>query len=279
MTRPVIRRRPHMLRLLILTCVCAIATGCERAAEPGESAPSARGGGAVLILAAASTQDALAQIAEALQQRGGPKLTVSPGGSNALAQQIVADAPADLFLSANPTWADEVARHGHAAQAVALLTGQLVIVVPRGNPANIQQPEDLLAERVRRVALAGEQVPAGVYAEQALRKHQVYDQLMQAGRIVRGQNVRFTLAYVERGEVDAGIVYASDAAAASNAQIACTFDPADHEPIVYSLLLLTRGRDRPEAREVFEFMQSPQAGQIFAQHGFRPLAGSAGQAR
>lgn len=258
----------------LLSCALLLAPGgCGESADQTESA-----GDRVLILAAASTQDALEQVAEVLHERGGPRLTVSPAGSNALAQQIIAGAPGDLFLSANPAWADEVAKHGHAAETVPLLSGQLVLVVPAGNPANVQGPSDLLDERVRRLALAGEQVPAGMYAEQSLRARDLYEPLLESGRIVRGQNVRFALAYVERGEAEAGIVYASDAAVASNVQIVFTFDAEDHEPILYPLVLLKHGRDRPAVREVFEFLQSPEAGVIFEQFGFRPLTGAAGEA-
>lgn len=251
-----------------------IALGCDGT----EAAKSADGEDQVLILAAASTQDVLEQIAEALRQQGGPTLTVSPSGSNALAQQIIAGARGDLFLSANPAWADEVAKHGHAAQTVALLSGQLVLIVPKGNPANVHEPGDLLEQRVRRVALAGEQVPAGIYAEQALRARHVFDRLAESGRIVRGQNVRFTLAYVARGEVQAGVVYASDAVASADVEVVFTFDANDHEPIIYPLVLLKHGQDRAAARRVFEFMQSPAAAAIFERHGFRPLIGASKEA-
>lgn len=262
-----------MVRLLIWTAVLA-GWGCGESADRAETA-----GDRVLILAAASTQDALEQIAQALHEQGGPRLTVSPGGSNALAQQIIAGAPGDLFLSANPAWANEVATHGHAAETVSLLSGQLVLIVSADNPANVRGPDDLLNNRVRHVALAGEQVPAGMYGEQALGARHLYEPLLSTGRIVRGQNVRFTLAYVERGEAEAGIVYASDAAAAANVQVVFTFEADDHEPITYPLVLLARGRDRPAVREVFEFLQSPRAGAIFERHGFRPLTAPAGQAR
>ena len=266
------QRRACGLVLAILAAVCLGTIGCDGA----DASRSADCDDQVLILAAASTQDALEQIAEVLRHQGGPRLTISPAGSNALAQQIIAGAPGDLFLSANPAWADEVVRHGHAAQVVPLLSGRLVLVVPKDNPASVHHPSDLLDARVKRVALAGEHVPAGMYGEQALRRHAVYERLAEAQRIVRGQSVRFTLAYVERNEVDAGIVYASDAVA-TNVQVVFTFDEADHEPIVYPLVLLQRGEDRPAARRVFEFLQSPAAGATFEQHGFRWLTGPVGE--
>jgi molybdate transport system substrate-binding protein len=270
------RCRPRVVISMVLAAFVCIATlPCGRTEGTAESSHDQE----VLILAAASTREALEQIADALRKRGGPKLTVSPGGSNALAQQIIAGAPADLFLSANTIFADELARHEQVVRTVPLLSGSLVLVVPAGNPASVQGTDDLLKPQVRRVVLAGEHVPAGLYAEQALRKLDLYEPLLRSGRIVRGQNVRFALAYVQRGEVDAGSVYASDAASSTSVRAMFTFDPKDHEPIVYPLVLLERARDRHEVRRAFEFLQSQEAATIFHQHGFHPLTVVADETR
>ena len=77
-----------------------------------------------------------------------------------------------------------------------LLTNKLVIVVPAGNPAEVHKPEDLLSDKVQKIALAGEKVPAGMYADQSLEKLGLLKQLTDAGKIVRGQDVRNTLSYV-----------------------------------------------------------------------------------
>ena len=267
-------QRMRLIRWVLGAGLCMLALGCGDAAGPMRASDDQ-----VLILAAASTQDALEQVAAALRARGGPSIIVSPAGSNALAQQILAGAPGDLFLSAHPAWTEQVVDRGHAIETVRLLGGQLVLVTPANNPANIRTPRDLLDARVRRIALAGEHVPAGMYAEQALRAHELYERLSASGGIVRGQNVRFALAYVQRGEAEAGIVYASDAAVAADVRVGFTFDAADHDPIIYPLVLLTRGGDRAAARAAFELLQSAEAGAIFQRHGFQPLNESTGSAR
>src|SRR5262249_34811402 len=157
-------------------------------------------------------------------------------------------APADLFLSANAKWADEVAKGGQAAESARLLTNQLVIVVPKGNPANVHDPKDLLSDRVKKLALAGEQVPAAMYAEQALTKLDLMKQLVDSGKIVRGQDVRTALSYVERGEAEAGIVYSTDVGVATGIESVYQFDPGLHDDIVYVLVLTKSGATRPEAR-------------------------------
>jgi molybdenum ABC transporter molybdate-binding protein len=83
-----------------------------------------------------------------------------------------------------------------------------MLVVPKGNPAGVRTPDDLLRPAVKRLALGGPTVPAGIYARQALKRLGLWERA--EGRVVSGENVRVALSYVERGEADAGIVYATE---------------------------------------------------------------------
>lgn len=259
---------PPNLRAISVIAAALLFGSCSGPRAGGSSASRS---GEVLVLAAASTQDVLQRLADLLRERGGPVMTVSAAGSNALAQQILAGAPGDIYLSADPQWVEEIANAGHAAETVPLLGNDLVLVVPEENRAEVREPGDLLSDRVRHVALAGEDVPAGRYAERALTSLGLFDKLSASGRVVRGQNVRLTLAYVERGEADAGIVYATDAAVASSVRIVDTFHRDDYPPVTYPLVLTTHGSRNPAAAAVFAFLQSPEAMAIFVEHGFRPL--------
>ncbi len=118
--------------------------------------------------------------------------------------------PADLFLSANSKWAEFVKDKGFAQEIKTLLGNSLVIVVPKGNPAGVREPRDLTNPAVKHIAIAGPTVPAGIYARQSLKKINLWDDLEKAKKVVSGENVRVTLTYVERGEAEAGIVYATD---------------------------------------------------------------------
>jgi molybdate transport system substrate-binding protein len=166
-----------------------------------------------------------------LPEAQGIEVVVSSGASNTLATQIIEGAPADLFLSASTEWADSLRSKGLAIEARNLLGNSLVIAVPGGNPAGVKSPGDLAGEAVKKLALAGENVPAGKYAEQALRSAGLGEQLKT--KIVRGQDVRMTLGFVERGEVEAGIVYATDVKLSRAVETAYRFDPGMHDPIVY----------------------------------------------
>src|SRR5262249_54132984 len=162
-------------------------------------------------LVAASTKDAIQEIATLFGENTKTEVRIIADDSSKLAAQIVNGAPAHLFLSANEKWADFVADKGYEHERVPLLGNTLVIVVPKGNPGGVSRPEDLLRAEVKKIALAGPTVPAGIYARQALKHLKLWEPLERSQKVVGGENVRFTLSFVERAEADAGIVYGTDA--------------------------------------------------------------------
>jgi molybdate transport system substrate-binding protein len=197
---------------------------------------------------------------------------VNPGPSNGLANQILAGAPADLFLSANQQWADEIEKAGRAQSVHRLLTNRLVLAVPRGNPAGIREPQDLTAGATKKCALAGEKVPAGIYADQALGKLGLLDKLIQDRKIVRGQDVRSALSFVERGEAEAGIVYETDVTRTNGVEVVHRFDPALHDEIVYVLVLVQREPPGPDAKLFLDFVRSPQADEMITRFHFERVS-------
>ena len=261
-------RWPFRVSTASIAMVAVAATvGCFRSAEEPAAVPVSR----VTVLAAASTKEAVEQIASEHERETNREVDVSVGASNALAQQILAGAPADLFLSASEEWADSVAEENLVAERVDLLANRLVLIVPNGNPAGVQSPQDLLGERVERIAIAGENVPAGTYAEQALTALDLFAKLEEAGKLARGHDVRATLTFVERGEAEAGIVYATDAIIAGDVETVYEFDAATHDPIVYPLVLTNEGAANPAAKKLFERFPSPEARAAFRDRGFEPL--------
>jgi molybdate transport system substrate-binding protein len=257
----------RIIRLgLLLTAASAVAVcGCERP-DTTAAKPSS-----VTAFVAASTQDAVNDVAATFHRDTGIAVKISPGGSNTLANQIINGADADVFLSANELWADSVKEKGFAAELRPLLTNSLVLIVPKGNPAGVKWPEGLLAAKVKHVALAGEKVPAGIYAKQALGAQHVYDDLARDKKIVRGKDVRATLNLVELGEVAAGVVYSTDAATSDRVEVVYTFDEKSHDPIRYPLVLLKHGQQNPAARKWFDYLGSASAAKVFEKYGFRLL--------
>ncbi|TWT82940.1 Molybdate-binding periplasmic protein precursor [Planctomycetes bacterium CA13] len=225
---------------------------------------------AAIVLAAASTVEAMNEIVDQFELQTGTQVVLCSGASNGLARQIAAGSPANVFVSANQQWADAIIESGIAEESTPLLTNRLVLVVPKGNPARVQQPSDLNSDEVRRIAIAGENVPAGIYAEQVLRKLGLYETLVSVNKLVRGSDVRLTLTYIERGEVEAGIVYATDAKNSDGVEIVSEFDPQSHDAIVYPVLLLNNGIANVMAKPFYEYLKSDEAIRVFESHGFRP---------
>ena len=194
---------------------------------------------------------------------------LSFGGSNDLARQIRAGAPAEVFVSASAERMDEVQRAGlvRAADRVDLLSNRLVVVVPAGATVAPATAEDLT--RVRRLALGDPQaVPAGIYARQWLEKRGLWERVRD--RVVPTLDVRAALAAVESGNADAGIVYRTDAAISRRVRVAFEV-PADEAPrIVYPAALLAGARG-PAARAFFEHLRSPEAREVFERLGFEFL--------
>ena len=250
-------------RIIAIAVLVLTSAGCT---DP--EAATGAGAGSVLLLAAASTTDAVGEIGAAFEKESGTTVKISTGGSNALANQIMAGVPGEVFLSANEKWAAAIVAEGLAQETRPLLSNRLVIVTPRGNPARITAPADLLTDRLRHLVLAGEKTPAGMYAEQALRHAGAYDRLVADGRIARGRDVRLTLGFVETYEAEAGIVYFTDARASDRVEVVFTFPAKAHDPIVYPLVLLKSSGNPDGGRRLFDYLSSGPALDVFRRHGF-----------
>ncbi|MEO6248803.1 MAG: molybdate ABC transporter substrate-binding protein [Sphingomicrobium sp.] len=224
-----------------------------------------------VVLAAASLQESLTAAADAWVARGHQRPVISFAGSSALARQIEAGVPADLFVSADEAWMDYLAGRGliQLSSRVSFLTNRLVLIVPRdSNLRLVIRPGFALARALGggRLAMADpDAVPAGRYGKAALTALGVWPAV--AAKIAPGENVRAALALVERGEVPAGIVYATDAAASRGMRVIGIFPPATHPAIRYPIALLTSATSA-DAEPFRRFLLSRPAKMIFRRFGF-----------
>jgi molybdate transport system substrate-binding protein len=233
------------------------------------AASTAGAGEEVVVFAAASLADALREIAKAFEARTGNRVVLSFGGSNDLARQIRAGAPAEVFVSASAERMDEVQEAGFVrpADRVDLLSNRLVVVVPTDAKTAVATAEDLT--RVRRLALGDPQaVPAGIYARQWLERRGLWERVRH--RVVPTLDVRAALAAVESGNADAGIVYRTDAAISGRVRVALEVPVGEGPRIVYPVALLAAARG-PAARAVYEHLQSRAAREVFERLGFEFL--------
>jgi molybdate transport system substrate-binding protein len=231
-------------------------------------------GAEVTVFAAASLQNALEAVARAHRARGGAPLRFSFAASSALARQIAQGAPASVFASADEQWMDWLAAREliDAGSRRSLLGNRLVLVVPAQRAASIDlKPgvdlNTLLGARGRWVTGDPASVPVGRYAQQALTRLGAWDSMQP--KMVRAENVRVALAFVERGEAAAGIVYETDARQSARVHVAGVFPADSHEPISYPFAIVRR-HDSPAARQFLDFAAGEEARALWRQAGFTP---------
>lgn len=224
-----------------------------------------------LVLAAASLQESLHAAADAWVGQGHARPLLSFAASSALARQIEAGAPADLFVSADEQWMDAVEAKGLVRKGtrVSFLGNRLVLIAPLSSGFSVRiGPTMKLAAALGdgRVAMADPvSVPAGKYARTALTRLGAWASV--APHVVRAENVRAALAFVERGEAAAGVVYATDARASRKVRVVGAFPAASHPPIRYPVATLTSSTSA-EAEPFRRFLLSRAGRTIFARFGF-----------
>ncbi len=229
-------------------------------------------GGEVTVFAAASLQNAFEAVGRLFQQRSGRPVKFSFAASSALARQIEQGAPAAVFASADEQWMDYLAQRNLIIPETRkpLLGNRLVMVVPASSTAKVDLKPGfdfaaLLGKDGRWVTGDPSNVPVGRYAQEALTKLGAWK--FAQTRLVRAENVRVALAFVERGEAAAGVVYETDAAASQKVRVAGVFPEDSHKPVTYPVAAVAR-HDSPAARDFLRTLESPEAREIFRKYGF-----------
>ncbi|NNF11728.1 MAG: molybdate ABC transporter permease subunit [Gemmatimonadetes bacterium] len=261
---------PKLRRLLPLGIALAMAAV---ATVPGWSQlrPDVGGEGRdlapILVLAASSLTDVLPRLAQSFEADGGPVVRYSFDATSRLAVQIEAGAPADVIVSADAVWMEWLADRGLlAGSPVDVASNELVVVVPAGRSALLRSPADL--EGVGTLAVGGENVPAGRYARQALAAAGVWDDVREA--VVTAGSARGVLEWVARGEVDAGIVYRTDALAEPAVVTAFTFPPGASPHVRYQAAVLNTSDRRDAGAGFLAYFSSPEAMATLRSAGFDP---------
>lgn len=249
-------RRPFRVRTL-LVAILAVLSAAPRA--PAET---------IRLGIAISLKDAIEAIVPGFEKQTGHRLELTFGGSGQIAMQIRSGASIDLFIAAAQSQVDDLVNTGQVdASTVRPICGNsLVLVVPAeaDNPADSFQS---LREVKGRIAI-GEpaSVPAGQYAMQVFTALKLGDSI--SGKLVYGSNVRQVLAYVERGEAKAGIVYATDAALSKKVRMVAKADPSWHDPIVYSGVVNRSSNHAAAAKQFLEYLQTPMSREAMISRGF-----------
>ena len=224
----------------------------------------------VTVFAAASLKEALDENAKAYEAKSADKVVISYAASSALAKQIEAGAPADLFISADLDWMDYLEQRSliKADTRQNLLRNRLVLIAPVDSKVSVNiNPGFPLAKLLGdgRLAMANpDAVPAGKYGKASLEALGVWKDVQS--KVAPAENVRAALVLVSRGEAPLGIVYRTDAAVESRVRVVAEFPENSHPPIIYPAALTATGKSAAAA--FLDSLSKPAARAVFKKYGF-----------
>jgi molybdate transport system substrate-binding protein len=256
-----------MRKILVAAALAAVmaVSACGDDSGGTDSAAPSSGSGGLTVLAAASLTETFNQIGKDFETANpGVKVTFSYGGSSGLAQQITSGAPADVFAAASPATMKTVTDAGDATgTAVVFVKNQLVIAVGKGNPKGIGALGDLTGPGLK-VALCAEQVPCGAAAKKALTAAGV-----KLTPVTLEQDVKSALAKVKLGEVDAALVYRTDAKAAATDVDGIEFPESSGAINDYPIVALKRAPNPAGAAAFVAFVQTEPELKVLTDAGFQ----------
>lgn len=252
--------------LLILSVIMFIVlSGCT--ANPSATTEKKE----LIISAAASMTDALNEIKQEFKnEHEDILLTYNFGSSGKLVQQIESGAPADLFISAGKSYVDKLEEKDLLIRnsRFDMAKNDLVLIVNREQNVKIGSFQELNQLSDEKIAIGNpESVPAGKYAEEVFKHLNIYDAVKD--QFVMGSDVRQVLAYVEGGNAEVGIVYASDALISEKVKVLATADAAWHSPIVYPCAILAGSAYKKEAELFLTYLKGEKSKEILKKYGFK----------
>ena len=257
-------RRLSSLAAAVL--VAALAWG----APVGSSAPAPAVASVDLTVSAAiSLKDALDEIARLYHiENPGVVIHLNLGASGTLQQQIEQGAPVDIFISASPAQMDGLVSHNLVLSDTRkdLVRNTVVLIAPKDR-AGVRNFQDLAGSSVKVIAIGDPRsVPAGKYAQEVLAHFGLFDALKP--KFVFAKDVRQVLTYVETGNADAGIVYATDARASTRVSVVATAPEDSHAPVVYPVAVVAGSKNAQAARKLIDFLLGPGCADVFRKLGF-----------
>jgi molybdate transport system substrate-binding protein len=253
----------------------ALTLGCNNTSLPENNLSDVIPTTELTISAAASLKDAMEEIKPLYQEEyPNNEIVYNFGSSGSLQRQIEQGAPVDVFISAAVDKMDALEKQGLIAPETRqdLLKNQMVLIVPieSKNSEAIADFNELTTEKANTIALGEpESVPAGKYAQEVLNSFQIATQVNN--KAVYGKDVRQVLNYVATGTVDAGIVYRTDAQSTDYVKIVATAPEDTHSPVIYPIATLQDSKNTEAAKEFVAFLATPEAQEIFEEHGFVPM--------
>ncbi len=260
--------------LALMVSAAFLVTGCSgQSASTSSSSSSSSSGGSQKVLhvsAAASLTNVMQDIAkEYEQQHPDVKVEFNFGSSGALQQAIENGGQSDLFVSAAQKQMNALEKAGLLADGTRqdLLINDVVLIVPKDSKKDIKSFEDLNTDKVQKLALGEPKgVPVGQYSEQIFTYMNNLDAMK--AKAVYGTDVRQVLSWIEQGEADAGLVYATDAAITDGVKVVAKAPADSHKPIIYPVSVLKDSKQLDLAKDFEQFLLNDTSKALFEKYGF-----------
>jgi len=224
------------------------------------------------ISSAASLTAALDEINHQYELNGNVRVQVNYASSGTLQTQIEQGAPVDVFISAAAKQMDTLQNKGFLINNSRrdLLNNRVVLIIPDGSSLAVDEFGDLLDSAVSKIAMGDPNfVPAGTYARAAFELLGIYEQIQP--KLILGSDVRQVLNYVENGNVEAGLLYATDAALSRHVRVAAAAPDEINAQIVYPVAVINTTKHAGPAGEYIDFLFGPEARTIFEKYGFNVI--------
>lgn len=273
-----LKRRMKMKKityLILALLICVSLVGCgNKTVEENEETE-------IVVFAAASMTETLEEI-KGIYEKDHPeiKITYTFDSSGSLKTQIEEGAECDIFISAAQKQMDALYPNSENYEGenlidsdsrIDFLENKIVLVVPEGNPKNVQDFSDIEKDELELIALGNEDVPVGQYSEELFRNLGIWDEIQ--GKISFGSNVKEVTTWVDESVVDCGIVYATDAYSAGLEIVAEAGQDLVKTPVIYPLAIMGKSEVKDEAGSFIEYLIGPEAGKVFEAVGFALIKG------
>lgn len=257
-----------MLRVILSIMVLMLSVLSTWQSSDAESS------GEITVSAAISLKNTFVEIGKVFEAKNkGTKINFNSGASGDLIRQIEAGAPVDVFASAALKDMDEIDRKGLVIRdtRVNFAGNVLVLIIPSNSGLQLKSFNDLQREDVKRIAVGNPKtVPVGRYSEETLKYFGILDNVKS--KLIFAENVRQVLDYVARGEVDAGMVYSTDALVRpKEMKIAAEAPEGSHKPVIYPIAVIRGTKDERLAREFILLVTSQEGKRILERYGFNMI--------
>lgn len=243
-------------KLYFLLVIAVLVIGCSEEKEE------------LIISAAASLTEAMQEIEPLYEEKYGVELTVNIASSGTLQKQIEEGAPVDVFLSASEAKMDNLEKKELLINSSRknLLRNKLVLIKSSTSNYSVKSIDDLNQNEIKIAVGEPGSVPVGKYSKQSFEYYKVWNNI--SDKVVYAKNVKQTLAYVESGEADVGIVYFSDTGVLKNSEVILDIPDETHGEIVYPVSIIRSSKHKESAEKFIEFISSDKQLGIFEKNRF-----------